>query len=91
MKLIIDIPEENYKLICSDGRPFLDSYKWIKNGTPIPDNATVCDIEQIRAEIEQYEVECTLIIPINDRTCKRCTFDTFKNIYQIIDRYTKGE
>lgn len=40
MKLIIDIPEENYKLICSDGRPFLPSYKWIKNGTPIPDNAT---------------------------------------------------
>lgn len=25
----------------------------IGNGTPIPDNATVCDIEQIRNEIEQ--------------------------------------
>jgi len=36
MKLIIDIPEEDYKLICSDGRPFLPSYKWIKNGTPLP-------------------------------------------------------
>ena len=44
MKLIIDIPEENYKLICSDGRPFLDSYKWIKNGTPIPDNVTNGDM-----------------------------------------------
>ena len=44
MKVLIDIPEENYKLICSDGRPFLPSYKWIKNGTPIPDNATNGDI-----------------------------------------------
>ena len=44
MKLIIDIPEENYKLICSDGRPFLPSYKWIKNGTPILDNSTNGDV-----------------------------------------------
>lgn len=47
MKLIIDIPEENYKLICSDGRPFLPSYKWIKNGTPIPDNATNGDVIKV--------------------------------------------
>jgi hypothetical protein len=25
----------------------------VKNGTPIPDNATVCDIEQIRDAIER--------------------------------------
>ena len=46
-------------------------------------------IEQIRAEIEQYEVECMLILPMTEQTCNRCTNDTFKNIYQIIDRYTK--
>lgn len=43
MRLIIDIPKEKYKLICSDGRPFLPSYKWIKNGIPL---------DKIRAEIE---------------------------------------
>ena len=42
MKLIIDVPDENYKLICSDGRPFLPSYKWIYNGTLL---------DEIRAEI----------------------------------------
>lgn len=47
MKVIIDIPDEKYKLICSDGRPFLPSYKWIKNGTPIPDNATNGDVLEI--------------------------------------------
>lgn len=51
--------------------------------------ATVCDISQIRAEIEQYEVECMLILPMTEQTCNRCTNDTFKNIYQIIDKYTK--
>lgn len=46
-------------------------------------------IEQIRDEIEQYEVECMLILPMTEQTCNRCTNDTFKNIYQIIDHYTK--
>ena len=53
MKLIIDIPEEMYKNIKSGlwcGNNIISNA--IEIGTPIPDNATVCDIEQIRAEIE---------------------------------------
>jgi hypothetical protein len=48
MKLIIDIPEEAYKQIMEFG--FLENthgkicYKAIKNGTPIPDNATFGDV-----------------------------------------------
>ena len=52
MKLIIDIPEENYKLICSDGRPFLPSYKWIKNGTPLDKIKT-----RIEREADYYDAE----------------------------------
>ena len=54
MRVLIDIPEENYKLICSDGRPFLPSYTWIKNGTPIPDNATNGDV--IKAMFPQWKL-----------------------------------
>ena len=53
MKLIIDIDEDVYKKIVADKYAIYDKMFYsIKNGTPIPDNATVCDIEQIRAEIE---------------------------------------
>lgn len=54
-------------------------------------NLFVCTtniIEQIRSEIEKYEVECMLKLSMNDQTCNRCTADTFKNIYQIIDKNT---
>ena len=45
MKLIIDIPEDVYKPICNKYGTFPREMKeWgleaIKNGTPIPDNAT---------------------------------------------------
>lgn len=45
MKLIIDIDEKDLDY------PANILYA-VKHGTPIPDNATVCDIEQIRADIE---------------------------------------
>ena len=56
MKLIIEIPDRIHfgieKGFCVNGSDasqiVLDA---IKNSTPIPDNATVCDIEQIRDEI----------------------------------------
>ena len=55
MKLIIDIPKEDYnyaKQQVTDG--ITNPLKiCIASGTPIPDNATVCDIEDIKAEIEQ--------------------------------------
>lgn len=49
MKLIIDIPEREYKVICENNYvavcacPNLLSNA-IKNGTPIPDNATNGDV-----------------------------------------------
>ena len=51
MKLIIDIPEREYKVICENNYvavcacPNLLSNA-IKNGTPIPDNATNGDVEK---------------------------------------------
>jgi hypothetical protein len=49
MKLIIDIPEEHYRTICDKYGTFPREMKeWglesIKNGTPIPDNATNGDV-----------------------------------------------
>ena len=49
MKLIVDIPEREYKVICENNYvavcacPNLLS-NTIKNGTPIPDNATNGDV-----------------------------------------------
>lgn len=45
MKLIIDIPEYDYSTIVNDERYMpLDISVAIKNGTPIPDNATNGDV-----------------------------------------------
>jgi len=47
MKLIIDIPQEKYEMFQTDGYAGLldnDLYYDIKNGTPISDNATPCDL-----------------------------------------------
>ena len=60
----------------------------MQNGTPIPDNATVCDIEQIRAEIDGIEIngqvdEHTMFIRTGEQV-KQMALD-------IIDKYTKGE
>jgi len=87
MKLIIDIPEDLYK------RSFMSNDIWdmrmagfvcsaIKNGTPIPDNATVCDIEQIRAEIERLHYHPKLDFIKND--------DVVEMALEIIDKY-KGD
>lgn len=78
MKLIIEIPEENYKLICSDGRPFLPSYKWIKNGIPL---------EQIRDEIQK------VINAERDFTSEnaRAQAIALNWCLDIIDKQTKGE
>ena len=48
MKLIIDIPEEEYELIVNDeacGLHYLT--RAVYNGTPIPDNATNGDVMEI--------------------------------------------
>ena len=90
MKLIIDIPENTRTRISDIANLGIDVplgiiaciVKAIINGTPIPDNATVCDIEQIRKEIgsiEDFEV-------VNGALYVR-EYD----VIQIIDKYTKGE
>ena len=48
MKLIIDIDEYDYSTIVNDERYMpLDISVAIKNGTPIPDNATNGDVLEI--------------------------------------------
>ena len=48
MKVIVDIPEEDYKEVLKDtysGTPFENKiFTAIANGTPIPDNATNGDV-----------------------------------------------
>ena len=84
MKLIIDIDEDVYKKIVADKYAIYDKMFYsIKNGTPMPDNATVCDIEQIRAEIADLEEGISSYH--NDRPW------VFKDeVLEIIDKYTEG-
>ena len=90
MKLIIEIDENVYTRLFDNGiqdneistDDICEMARALRLGTPIPDNATVCDIEQIRAEIED---------------CKQYQFETYgiqryfkiDDIRQIIDKYTK--
>lgn len=79
MKLIIDIDEYDYSTIVNDERYMpLDISVAIKNGTPIPDNAIVCDIEQIRSEIENMDE-----IPSRFGLPKVLKFE----VLRIIDKY----
>lgn len=88
MKVIIDIPEENY-----DNKTLVDYFgcyskmldATIYNGTLIPDNATVCDIEQIRAEIKAlpYAEDTEIIHGILEDTIGK------ERVLEIIDKYTK--
>jgi len=89
MQIVIEIDEEVYESAKKNTfdaiySPY-DLLELIKNGTPIPDNATVCDIEQIRDEIEK--VFCISVITNELRT----PMEVKAEILQIIDRYTKGE
>ena len=61
MKLIIDIDEEEYKFLKTSPYPsnIFNVTSAITNGTPIPDDATVCDIEQIRAEVKKMDTLIT--------------------------------
>jgi hypothetical protein len=45
MKVIIDIPKQDYELACKYPEILFGSYAWaIKRGTPIPDNTTNGDM-----------------------------------------------
>lgn len=64
MKLIIEIPEEDYKFVkeaegCRYSKTVIDG---VINGTPIPDNATNGDVIEAmfpKAEIEENDVTNT--------------------------------
>lgn len=87
MKLMIDIPDSDYRIIKQFGSIAPNKTKFlameIVNGTPIPDNATVCDIEQIRAEIQKRYDDCDEEWEAGERF-------GYWNCLQIIDKYTKG-
>ena len=85
MKIIIEISDEVYQHMM--GNDLLQNvhgnicYKAVQNGTPIPDNATVCDIDAIRQEIEK--VFCISVITNELRT----PMEVKAEILQIIDKY----
>ena len=84
MKLIINIDEDRYDknyLLVKNGMGD-DVHRAVANGTPIPDNATVCDIEQIKAEIDKQAWS----IAISDTDRANGMWDA----YRIIDKYMKG-
>ena len=90
MKLIIDISEETYEFI--NVYEFMDDdyigklAGAITNGTPIPDNATVCDIEQIRDEIEKERDK----VYQNRQGCDTYYADGLDTALEIIDKYIEG-
>ena len=59
MKLIIDIPEDDYDVFrkqhVSNSSPRDRLFNAVKNGTPIPDNATNGDV--IKAMFDEVEYE----------------------------------
>ena len=84
MKLIIDIPEWLYDSISeypSRGFAVSQLESAILHGTLIPDNATICDIEQIRDEIERLHYHPKLDFIKNDEVVEMAL--------EIIDKYTK--
>ena len=86
MKLIIDIPDKAYKdekMALHFGCYSTVLHDTLYNGTPIPDNATVCDIDAIRQEIEERRKRRSNRSPLIDGTYLDCL--------QIIDRHMKGE
>ena len=89
MKLIIDIPEWIYRRIQDiglSGYPIItDTANAIRHGTPIPDNATVCDIEQIRAKIADLEKKTIEDVCLDE--CRPCVYTTFEYVRQVIDKY----
>lgn len=70
MKVLIDIPEEIKAVIDNNGtNEFVAEMLWqaVKNGTPIPDNATVCDIKAMQAEKTMLAIDKDIIAKENKR------------------------
>ena len=73
MKLLIDIPENTYEQI---------------KGLVLPDNATVCDIEQIRAEIEEYKSTIDNAISEDELKIEGMQ-EAYNDCLEVIDKYTE--
>ena len=67
MKLIIDIPEELAKKQWYTDKEIWTVIRTVWNGTPIPDNATVCDIKAIQAEKTMLAIDKDIIAKENKR------------------------
>ena len=97
MKLIINIPKENYKEMCEYGneRVDFDLKRMIQNGTPIPDNATNGDVMKLifpKKGVTYYNA--SVLEQIRAEIEQNIGDNPYKNdgIYcslHIIDKYTK--
>lgn len=58
MKVIIDIPENDYKLACDYPEALIDCYaRYIKNGTPLPEkHGRLIDADILMRDINKYHV-----------------------------------
>ena len=79
MKVIIDIPEGVHKLFKNNSRDcgmaYDEMYSAIKNGTPIPDNATNSDVIKALFDVtEEHFFEDMVDVYGIDRTDDPLTF-----------------
>lgn len=110
MKLIIDIPRKvNEHIRSGYGHGYFPQNKEDRNiiakaiydSTPIPDNATVCDIEQYAKEHNLFICTTNIIEQIREEIEREADHydayvnaDIAKGLYyagEIMDKYTKGE
>ena len=97
MKLIIDIPEDVYKKTVfyrefKDLNDCVTTIKALENGTPIPDNATVCDIEDIKAEI--YKERTNISFNLSEEKAKWVNSGIYDGLVwaeEIIDKHISGK
>ena len=88
MRLIIDIPESVINAVNAYSLTpsiFALMCERVLEGTPIPDNATVCDIEQIRDEIEERITD--YILDEEDTKTAIRMGNVLTKVFEIIDKY----
>ena len=74
---------ELYKIVCK--REYKEALAKVLD--QIADAPTVCDIEQIRAEIIKQFEGCYLEEDMTDE--RKAEHKAYENVLQIIDKYTK--
>ena len=101
MRLIIDINEDRYDknyLLVRNGMGD-DVHKAVANGTPIPDNATVCDIEQYAKEHNLFVCSTDVIEQMKKEILDYFVWDGqdvdslplyVRRVLNILEKNTKG-